>query len=95
LELTRDPFSLYPTSVPSQAHLTQPRCLRRSECSHPIPEPRRARPRGRHPLVYLAFSLVFSLVALIGRFGMFYVAAGALPAVLLAAGAILIVLRPR
>jgi hypothetical protein len=40
-------------------------------------------------------SLLFSLVAFAGRFGMFYIAAGALVAVLLAAGAILIVLRAR
>jgi hypothetical protein len=61
-----------------------------------LPEPRRPRPRDRHPLVYLAaVSLLFSLVAFLGRLGMFYVAAGALAAVLLAAGAILIVLRAR
>jgi hypothetical protein len=61
-----------------------------------LPAPRRPRPRDRHPLVYLAaLSLLVSLVALFGRFGMFYAAAGALAAVLLAAGAILIVLRPR
>jgi hypothetical protein len=53
-------------------------------------------PRGRHPFVYLAaLSLLFSLVAFAGRFGMFYIAAGALAAVLLAAGAILIALRAR
>jgi hypothetical protein len=40
-------------------------------------------------------SLLFSLVAFASRFGMFYVATGALAAVLLAAGAILIVLRAR
>jgi hypothetical protein len=61
-----------------------------------FPKPRRARPRNRHPLVYLAaLSLVFSLVAFVGRLGMFYVAIGALAAVLLAAGAIVIVLRAR
>jgi hypothetical protein len=61
-----------------------------------FPVPRRRRPRERHPFVYLAaLSLVFSLVAFFGRFGMFYVATGALAAVLLAAGAILIVLRAR
>jgi hypothetical protein len=61
-----------------------------------FPAPRRSRPRERHPFVYLAaLSLVFSLVAFAARFGMFYVAAGALAAVLLAAGAILIALRAR
>jgi hypothetical protein len=61
-----------------------------------LPAPRRARPRDRHPLVYLAaLSLLFSLVAFFGRFGMFYVAGGALVAVLFALGAILIVLRAR
>ena len=52
--------------------------------------------RTRHPFVYLAaISLVFSLVAFAGQFGMFYIAAGVLAAVLLAAGAILIALRAR
>jgi hypothetical protein len=61
-----------------------------------LPEPRRARPRNRHPLVYLAAaSLLFSLVAFVGRFGMFYIAAGALGAVVLAGVAIAIVLRAR
>jgi hypothetical protein len=61
-----------------------------------FPVPRRRPPRGRHPFVYLAaLSLLFSLVAFAGRFGMFYIAAGALAAVVLAAGAILIVLRAR
>lgn len=56
----------------------------------------RRRPRDRHPLVYLAaLSLVFSIIAFFGRFGMYYVAAGALAAVLMAAGAILIALRAR
>ena len=59
-----------------------------------VPPPRR--PRDRHPLVYLAaLSLLFSFVAFVGRFGMFYVTTGALAAVLLAAGAIVIVLRAR
>ena len=58
------------------------------------PPPRRA--RERHPLVYLAgLSLVFSIVALLARFGMFYVAAGALGAVIMGVGAIVIVLRGR
>jgi hypothetical protein len=61
-----------------------------------LPERRAARPRNRHPLVYLAaLSLVFSVVAFVGRLGMFYVAAGALAAVLLAARAIVIILRAR
>jgi hypothetical protein len=61
----------------------------------PLPQPRRTR-RERHPLVYLAaLSLVFSIVALLARLGMFYVAAGALGAVVMAAGAIVIVLRAR
>jgi hypothetical protein len=64
---------------------------------HPtFPTPRRARPGERHPLVHLAaLSLLFSLVAFFGRFGMFYIATGALAAVLLAASAILIALRAR
>lgn len=50
----------------------------------------------RHPFVYLAaVSLLFSLVAFVGRFGMFFVAAPALLAVSFAVGAILIVLRAR
>jgi hypothetical protein len=62
----------------------------------PFPTPRRTGPRDRHPLVYLAgLSLVFSLVAFVGRFGMYYVVGGALAAVLMAAGAILIALRAR
>jgi hypothetical protein len=61
-----------------------------------LPQPRRSRPRDRHPLVYLAaLSLLLSLVAFFGRFGMFYIATGALAAVLLAAGAIVIALRAR
>ena len=53
-------------------------------------------PRERHPLVYLAtVSLLFSVAAFVGRFGMFYVAAPALLAVCFAVGAILIVLRAR
>jgi len=61
----------------------------------PLPQPRRPR-RERHPLVYLgAFSLLFSIVALFARLGMFYVAAGALGAVVMAVGAIVIVLRAR
>lgn len=61
-----------------------------------MPAPRRRPSRGRHPFVYLAaVSLLFSLVAFAGRFGMFYIAAGALGAVVLAAGAILIALRAR
>jgi hypothetical protein len=61
-----------------------------------FPPPRRPRPRDRHPLVYLAAaSLVFSIVALVGRLGIFYVAAGALGAVVMAAAAIVIVLRAR
>jgi hypothetical protein len=61
-----------------------------------IPAPRRRPPRARHPLVYLAaLSLLFSLVAFAGRFGMFYIVCGALAAVLLATGAIFISLRAR
>lgn len=61
-----------------------------------LPEPRPAPRRGRHPFVYLAaLSLLFSLVAFLDRFGMFYVAAGALGAVVLAGAAIAIVLRAR
>jgi hypothetical protein len=46
--------------------------------------------------VYLAaLSLLFSFVAFVGRFGMVYVTTGALAAVVLAAGAIVIVLRAR
>jgi hypothetical protein len=61
-----------------------------------FPIRRRRPPRDRHPFVYLAaISLLFSFVAFAGRFGMFYVAAGALAAVLLATGAILIALRAR
>ena len=53
-------------------------------------------PRERHPFVYLAtVSLLFSLVAFVGRFGMPYVVAAALLAVSFAVGAILIVLRAR
>jgi hypothetical protein len=61
-----------------------------------FPPPRRRPPRDRHPLVYLAaLSLVLSVIAFLGRFGMYYVAAGAFAAVLMAAGAILIALRAR
>ena len=59
-----------------------------------LPPPRRA--RERHPLVYFAgFSLLFSIVATFARFGMFYVVAGALGAVVMGVGAIVIVLRGR
>ena len=58
------------------------------------PPPRRA--RDRHPLVYFAgLSLLVSIVAAFARFGVFYVAAGALGAVVMGVGAIVIVLRGR
>ena len=61
-----------------------------------LPAPRRRAPRERHPLVYLAaLSLLFSVIAFFGRFAMLSVVAGALAAVLMAAGAIFIVLRAR
>jgi hypothetical protein len=56
--------------------------------------PRRV--RERHPLVYFAgLSLLFSILALFARFGMFYVGAGAVGAVVMGVGAIVIVLRGR
>jgi hypothetical protein len=58
--------------------------------------PRRRSPRDRHPFVYLAaLSLIFSLIGFFGRFGVVYVAGGALVAVVLATAAILSVLRAR
>jgi hypothetical protein len=61
-----------------------------------LPRLQRTQPRGRHPFVYLAgVCLLFAFVAFIARLGLFWAAAAAAIAVLLAIGAIARTLRGR